>query len=291
MRMFFRTLAVFGLALASLPCLSAAPAASFDQNGFDPGMLDASVPQAQRLKRFAHVIKLAEQGQVYAMDLAGTMFWQGTAIAGSPVKTNLQQARKLLAYAAVHGDVPAMAKMGELELKAGRTQQAMIWAQLYAHYLDPTLHARQRHGRRYAYASDLMQRIMDAGGKIDDNVSKDVGNMVARYDNSIRAGILAVKQRRRSGNPRLVVQPTGNPSNDERTLNGVADFMVAFNPDGSIKQAWLLASWPTDALGKMLRPWLKYARANSVDAGAGTRYLEVPITYNSVKSRQLRATH
>lgn len=291
MRLFFRVCVMSGLLLAALPCLAATPGASYDQNGFNPRMLDASVPETQRLKLFAHVVKLAVAGQVQAQDLAGTMYWQGADITGSPVKTNLDQARKLLAYAAVHGDVLAMAKMSELELKAGHTQQAMVWAQLYAHYLDPTHHARQRHGRRYAYATDLMQRVMAAGGKIDDAISKDVANMVAQYDKPIRAGILAIKQRHRNGRTHLVIGPRGNPTNDQRTLNGVADFMVAFKPDGSIKKVWLLASWPTDTMGKMLRPWLKYTRANTVSDDAGMRYLEVPITYNSVKWRRLRATH
>lgn len=291
MRMLFRTLAACGLLLTALPCLAAAPATAYDHNGFNPRMLDASVPQAQRLKLFAHVITLAEQGQVRAQDLAGTMYWQGARVANSPIKANLDQARILLGNAAMHGDVLAMAKLSELELEAGRTRRAMIWAQLYAHYLDPMHHARERHGRRYAYASDLMQRIMDAGGKIDDTVSRDVSIQMAKYDDLIRTGIRTIKDRHRSGNPRLVMPPVGHPDVDQRTLNGVAQFMVGLDPDGNIKKVWLLASWPTDTMASMLRPWLEHAHANTVDDNAGMRYLEIPITYNSARSRQLQATH
>ncbi|HEX7339854.1 MAG TPA: hypothetical protein VF271_07975 [Rhodanobacteraceae bacterium] len=291
-RMFQRIIALGLLALA-VPCLAATPGASYDNNGFDARLLDASVPQAQRMQLFAHMVQLAEQGEVPAQDLAGTLFWQGNKIAGSPVAQNLTQARKLLAYAAVHGDVMAMAKMSELQLAAGQPAKAMVWVQLYAHYLDPMRKARQQHGRMYNYATDLMERIEKAGGKISPAVSKDVNSMVTRFDKPIRAGILAFKQQHRHGHTFLTTAPLSqaNIPRDKINWNGVADFLVAFNPDGSQQKVWLLAAWPNPQIADMLRPWVEYARANSVDKSSGIRYLEIPVTYNAVRAKQLRAHH
>lgn len=295
MRTVVRALMVLCTLLVSLPCLAAAagtgPAPAYDQNGFAAGMLDASVPQAERLKLFAHVIALADKGQVRAQALAGTLYWKGTAIPGSPVESNVSQARLLLANAAIHGDILAMAKLGELELQTGRLKQAMVWAQLYARYLDPLASARSRHGRRYAYASDLIGRIIGAGISVDDDVARDVGAMVTRYDDPIRYGIDAFRDQLRKGNPRLISAPVGTVPPDKALLSGVAEFMVAFDPSGAPKEIWLLASYPNPSMATVLRPQLDHARVNAVDEDAGMRYLRVPVGYNSVKSRELRTAH
>jgi hypothetical protein len=268
---------------------------AYDQSGFDARLLDASVPQAERLKLFAHVIALAGQGQVRAQDLAGTMYWKGAAVAGSPVPVDLAQARLLLANAAVNGDIRAMVKLGELELQAKHVKQAMVWAQLYARYLDPEMSVRNRTGQRYAYVSGLMQRIIDAGGSVGADVAADVGNMVARYDTQIRSGIDRFRDERRSGNPRLISQPTGAPNlpPEVRNLSGVVEFMIAFDPSGAPTQNWLLACYPTAsaAMAPVLRTYLDHVRANPVADGSGVRYLPVSMPFNSLKARQLRAVH
>lgn len=291
-----RILIVFCLSLLALPGIAlAADGASggiySQDNGFSPKMLDASVPQAERLKLFAHVIALANQGKVRAQDLAGTMYWQGSAIQDSPIQSNLQQAHTLLANAAVHGDVLAMAKLAEMELKAGNVQKAMIWAQLYAHYIDPTVTAREQHGYRYAYASDLIGRITKAGGKIDDVVSKGVSATVARFDKPIRDGISAFKQQRRSGGAFLVARPQGMAPKELRSKSGMAEFMVTFDPSGKPGKVWLIASYPTPDFGTALRPQIDMARANPANADAGMRYMLVVIPHYSASFRMLRAHH
>lgn len=291
-----RILIVFCLSLLALPGMALAAGGSSDgiysqDNGFNPKMLDASVPQAERLKLFSHVIALANQGKIRAQDLAGTMYWQGSSVHGSPIQTNLKQARILLGNAAVHGDVLAMAKLSELELEAERPKKAMVWAQLYAHYLDPLKSAREPHGFRYAYASDLMRRIAKAGGKIDDSISKNVSAMVAKFEKPIRAGITAFKHQRRWGNMHLIAMPTGTPPSDLRTKSGVAEYMVAFDSSGKPTHVWLIASYPTPDFGTELRSYIDKARANPVDAGTGFRYMLVAIPHYSVNAHWLRAHH
>ncbi|HET6588369.1 MAG TPA: hypothetical protein VFG67_11450 [Oleiagrimonas sp.] len=290
------TLIALCLSLLALPGLALAADGTSDgiysqDNGFNPKMLDASVPQAERLKLFSHVIALAIQGKVRAQNLAGTMYWQGSKIQGSPIQSNLQQAHTLLANAAVHGDVLAMAKLAEMEFNSDHMQKAMIWAQLYAHYIDPTVSAREQHGSRYAYASDLISRISKAGGKIDDSVSKGVSATVARFDKPIREGISTFKQQRRSGDAYLTSFPQGKVPNELRTKSGVAEFMVAFDTSGKPGKIWLIASYPSPDFGTALRSHLDRVRANLVDDDAGMRYLLVAIPHYSVNSRQLRAHH
>lgn len=281
-------LALPGMALAA----GSAPDGVYSQdNGFNPKMLDTSVPLPERLKLFSHVIALANQGKVRAQNLAGTMYWQGSDIPGSPIQRNVQQAHILLANAAVHGDVLAMAKLAEMEFKAHHLQKAMIWAQLYAHYIDPTVSAREHHGFRYAYASDLINRITKAGGKIDDTVSKGVSATVSRFDKPIRDGISIFKQQRRSGEAYLTASPQGKVPNELRTKSGVAEFIVAFDTSGKPGKVWLIASYPTPDFGTALRPQLDQARANRVGSDAGMRYMLVAIPHYSVNFRQLRAHH
>lgn len=291
-----RTLIVLCLSLFALPAIAmaadGAPGTMYStNNGFNPKMLDASVPEPQRLKLFSHVIALANQGVVRAQDLAGTMYWQGAEIQGSPVRTDLKQARILLGNAAIHGEVLAMAKLAELELQAGQPQKAMIWVQLYAHYLDPMKSAREQHGRRYNYASDLMERITKAGGKIDDSTSRSVSSMVAKFEKPIRTGITTFKQQRRHGDMHLIAMPAGNPPDNLRTKSGVAEYMVAFDPSGTPAHVWQIASYPTPDFGTGLRPQIDQSRANPVSSGTGMRYMLVTIPHYSVKSRALRAHH
>lgn len=292
---FILHLAALCLLSLALPCVAATtdavPTAGYTQNGFNPQMLDPATPQPERLKLFAHVIALANQGQVRAQNLAGTMYWKGSAITGSPVESKLDQAQILLANAAVHGDVLAMAKLAELNLQAGHQQKAMVWGQLYGHYLDPMHKARKKHGRRYAYASDLIARIEKAGGKINDKVSANVSGMVTKFNEPIRAGITAFKEQRRHGAAHLIVTPTGAVPRELSNKSGMAEFMVAFDPSGAPHKVWLIASYPTADLGTGLRPLIDPAGVNRGSDDAGMRYLLVVIPNYSNKYRELRAHH
>lgn len=284
----------FILAFAALPALASSttsPAPAYTDNGFQQGLLNASRPRAERMKLFAHMIALANQGQVPAQDLAGTLYWRGARIHGSPVKTNLVQARKLLANAAIHGDTLAMAKLGELELAAGRLPQAMVWAQLYARYVNPMALQRGHHGGDTAYASDLIGRILKAGGKIDAATKTRVASMVNRFDKSIRRGIDAYQNKKRSGRVFLIHGPAGAPPRDIDNLNGVAEYLIGFDPDGKPVNIMVLDAFPHPELATLLREPINHVMANPNHDVTGTRYLRVPLTHNAVKYRQLRATH
>lgn len=307
MRKVFHTLLLLGL--MTLPCVSlAGPAGTtaatgmaagtssslYVQNGFSQGLLDPSVPLGERIKLFSKVIALANGGHVRAQELAGTLYWQGSKIAGSPVQQNLKQARILLANAAVHGDVPAMAKLAELELSAGRLQQAMIWSQLYAHYLDPVHSPRQKHGRNFAYASDLLDRIIKAGGKLDEKVSRNVNAMSRKFNTGIRDGMATFRELRRSGDTYLIRGPHRERLfGDDTHLSGVVDYMVAFNPSGKATHAWMLASYPTDAIADVVKRTVNidYARANPVSDEASMRYIRVSVQLYGNRERVLELHH
>ena len=286
----------FALILAVLmPALCWAQASpvtpSFDESGFSPGLLDPSVPQVERVQLFDRLMDKANRGQVRAQDLAGTLVWQGPAIDGSPVPRNLAQARNLLANAAVNGDVICMAKMAELELGAGRASKAMVWAQLYARYLDPLKSVRSRSRRRSGYASDLIRRIDRAGGEIDKTVKAEVAAMVARFDASIRRGIDAFSERQRSGETFLIRRPSGQDKREDVNVNGLAEYMVEFDPDGKPGQVWLVNAIPGPRIDSIVRSYLDLALANKVDGDSGPRYLKVSIVHGARNYRVLRPTH
>lgn len=287
------------LTLLMLPCVPlavAAPATDshYTQNGFNPRMLDSSVPQAERIKLFAQLVNLANQGQVRAQELAGTIYWQGQKTPGSPVQQNFQQARILLANASAQGDVPAMAKLSELELADGRTFQAMIWAQLYAHYLNPLKSARSTHGIGYAYAMDLIDRIIKAGGEntLNDKVARSVNALVAKFNEQIRHGIDVFKKQSRSGSTHLITGPSGPSLRGELSkLSGEADYIVAFDASGTQKGTWLIASYPTSNIATLMQSRLEHVRANPVAEGSSLRYLQVRVRLNGLKKRSLRPHH
>lgn len=297
MRKVFHTLAL--LALLTLPCAAlaaGAPATSdhYTQNGFNPRMIDTSVSQAERIKLFAQLITLANQGQARAQELAGTMYWQGQKLPGSPVQQDLKQARILLANAAIQGDVSAMAKLGELELGSGRTTEAMIWAQMYAHYLNPLKSIHATRGRNFAYATDLIDRIIKAGGKdaLNDKVSRSFNVLVVRFDKKIRQGLDAFREQARSGDPRLISFPVKDRlTGDDSKLSGQADFIVAFDASGAPTQTWLVASYPTPRIAALTRPSLETIRSNPADDGSRMRYLQLHMTLNGNKKRYLRMHH
>ncbi len=267
------------------------PPASYTENGFTPQLLDTALPRAERMKLFANMVALANSGQVRAQDLAGTLLWLGPKVAGSPVPVNLDLARKLLANAAINGDVTAMAKLAELELAAGRPPQAMVWAQLYARYLDPLALQRQPRGRKAAYASNLIGRIQKAGGHIDDTTRTRVAAMVSRFDQRIRRGFDAMAAQRRSGKVYLTTGPMGVDPLDMLNRNGIAEYMMAFDSSGAPQRIWNLDAFPDPAMASELRHYLDHVRANTAHAGSGLRFLRVTIVHEARRGRILRPVH
>lgn len=281
------------LLATSLPALAAvrsAPPPHYTENGFNPRMLASSVPTKERVKLFAHIIELANQGQVRAQDLAGTLYWKGPDIAGSPVPVNLGQARKLLANAAVHGDVLAMAKLAELELAAGRPTPAMVWAQLYARYLHPVGPLSRGYN---GYASDLIGRIAKVGGKPGNAVRVGVASILNRYDQSIRDGIDVFRHQQDHGHTFLVQEPRANHFDSSKLIKTscVAEYMMGFDAHGKPTGIWPLDAFPDPSMSKELRSYLDHVYANTVEEGSGTRYLRVSITHQSNRVRRLRVTH
>lgn len=284
-----RVLSVLLLALIAAAAVAAeAPTPAYTQNGFSPRLLDASVPLGERLELFNNVMALANKGQVRAQDLAGTLYWQGPAIEGSPVPRKLDQARNLLANSAVNGNLLAMAKLAELELQAGRTDKAMVWAQLYARYRDPTKSIRARSRHNSGYTTDLIERIVKAGGKTDKAIQTEVSGMVSLFDDRIRRGIEAFQNQRRSGETFLFRRPSGTDKQEDRNVNGLAEYMVEFHPDGKPGRIWLLDSLPGPRTDQVVRSHLDLAMANKVGADTGPRYLKVWIEHSARRFKGLR---
>lgn len=280
------------LILIAAPAVAAdVPTPAYTENGFNPRMFDASVPRGERLELFNDMVKLANKGQVRAQDLAGTLFWLGSDIDGSPVPRNLGQARNLLGNAAVHGDLLAMAKLAELELKAGQAGKGMVWAQLYARYRDPSKSIRSRSRHNSGYTTDLIERMIEAGGKIDDTVKAEVSGMVSHFDDPIRHGIKAFANQNRSGKTFLFRKPSGTDKREDYNVNGLAEYMVEFHPDGKPGRIWLLDSLPGPRTDQVVRSYLDLAMANKVGSDTGSRYLKVWIEHSALRFTGLKPTH
>ncbi|HKJ95520.1 MAG TPA: hypothetical protein VKA32_07820 [Gammaproteobacteria bacterium] len=115
--------------------------------------------------------------------------------------------------------------------------------------------------------------------------------MVQRFDKSIRRGIDAYQNKKRSGRIFLVQGQAGAPPRDIDNVSGVAEYVIGFDPDGKPLRIITLDAFPDPALAGKLRGTLDHVRANPNHDVTGTRYLRVSLTHNAMKFNQLRATH
>lgn len=228
-------------------------------------ILDPQQPLALRQQTLAELEKHAQdddQGQLY---LLGSLYEMGPHASGAPVAQDLDKATLYLGNAALRGSLLAMAKMAEIKLATRNYREAMIWAQVFAHYamLLPD-------GERPSdgYTAELVQRILDKLGRSSiPQVMPDVANFIAQHDASIRAGTsshFGGTARQPKPKARSVVTPHGRFA----AHAGFADYLLVFRPDGSVAHAWLLDAVPDPALGETLR---HYVSEMTLPAATGSR--------------------
>lgn len=276
------TCLVVGVGLAGT-AVAAAPAQDDSTTAWSV-ILDPQQPLAVRQQTLAGLEKHAQndgQGELY---LLGSLYQMGPDASGAPVARDLDKATLYLGNAALRGSLLAMAKMAEIDLATRKYRQAMIWAQVFAHYamLLPD-------GERppEGYTAELVQRILDKLGRSGiSQVMPDVANFIARHDATIRAGTsshFGGKAPRPKPKERSLVTPDGRFA----PRSGFADYLLAFRPDGSVAHAWLLDAVPDPALGKTLRHYVREMTlpAATLDAGARLRYAWLPAMYDDHRYR------
>lgn len=265
------------------PATAAAPAADATTEAWCV-ILDPQQPLAERQKKLAELEKNAQsdgQGELY---LLGSLYRMGQDASGATVPRDLDKATLYLGNAALRGSLLAMAKMAEIKLATRKYREAMIWAQVFAHYamLVPD-------GERppEGYTAELVQRILDKLGRSSiPQVMPDVANFIAQHDAGIRAGTgshVGGRALRPGPKERSVTTPDGRFA----ARSGFADYLLAFKADGSVAHAWLLDAVPDPRLGKTLRHYVTEMTipAQSADTKGHLRYAWLPAMFDDHRYR------
>lgn len=245
-------------------------------------LLDASKPLAERQEVFAHYKERALEGQTFEQYVVGSLYRSGVQLPGNIVERDLDTARRYISTAAAHGYVNAMAKMAEIELADHHPLETMIWAQLYLHYTEEKNASQSNVDANRGYKADLLRRAFEVFDRKDQALmTQHLNAFVAAHDEDIRAGI----KKGSTGSSKMMEKIT-RLSYDSMTAkftgrrnDDLAEYLVAFAPDGTAADAWMLDAMPDVALGKELRVIAMRMRVNEI-AGTEIRYGVLPLQYS-----------
>jgi hypothetical protein len=238
-------------------------------------LFDQSKPLADRERVLANVEQspdLRNPKDLYAL---GSIYHMGKRAPGSPVDENPEKASLYFGNAAVRGSIYAMAKMAELKLAAGQFQEAMNWAQIYSHYA--LLSPQTSYSPRESYAAELVSRIK--WHLIDGQMTaimKDVNSFVALNDAQIRTGMLA-DALQDNDRPNRMMHHRVQPHDSRLPDTGIADYLIAFKPDGSAADVQLVDAVPRPEVGGILRNWAKSVTLQPAPQDSALRYAWVPM--------------
>jgi hypothetical protein len=247
-------------------------------------VLDKNVPIAERRRALSQIEQEAQTGDQHDLYVLGSLYHMGQHATGSLVQQDLARASLYLGNAATRGSVLAMAKMAEIKLATQQYREAMNWAQIYGHYALLLPKGDRPHD---GYAAELVQRIIDRLGKSAmPEVMGDVNSFIASHDADIRAGT----DSRFTGkvlHPAPKSSPYIAPSGRIAPHAGFADYLIAFNADGSVANAWLLDAVPVPDLGLTLRKYAWEMRMAPTKApnGEALRYAWMPVLYDDGRYR------
>jgi hypothetical protein len=244
-------------------------------------LFDSSIPLNDRQRMLANLETSAVQSNdPHALYMLGSLYHMGQHDPGSPVQADPKKAMLYFSNAAIRGSVLAMAKMAELELDAGQYREAMNWAQIYAHYAIMSKRDREIRG---AYAAELVQRVMDHIGESQMSaIMADVNSFVAAYDANIKVGIAGEAMLNHvhltsSRHHVRAVLDSGMPD------TGIADFIIAFKPDGTEANVQLLDAVPRIDVAGILREYADRMTVSPAPDGGdhALRYVWVPTVLNN----------
>jgi len=240
-------------------------------------------PLSERQVVFRAYESCAQTGDPDAQDLVGSLYWMGQALPGALVSKDRAKAILYLSNAAAHGMVLDMAKMAELEYTAADYQSSLVWAVLFTHY--ESLLATGTHTGPNGYAAELLARIY---AKLPEKkrgaAIEDANNFIVQYDAAIRSHVQHAKEgaptwmNTKDNLVEIPMQPVWKGSVD-MPFAAMVEYLVAFNPDGTVSNAWMLDALPDIEVGRMLRDnvtrW-KVSPSNDPEL----RYLRVPIFFD-----------
>lgn len=292
-----RSFSIF-LAACAMSLLAHADSREGDADYRVSRLLDGDSAPADRSAILEEFKRRALAGDTYSQYVIGSLYRAGEHLPHGFVKDDPDEAARYLSTAAAHGYLSAMAKMAELELARGHALEAMIWAQLYGHYSGaanvPAKTAKNDRSTSSDYLADLLHRIYD---RFDDarmgEVDRDLNAFVGEHDADVRAGMKANRRRYASSSTgptkkldlRFQPPPTDLAHGRRDTL---ADYVIAFAPDGRAEQAWLLDAVPDMRVGVELKSIALRMQVNADTSTTGLRYalLPVKLTYRDYSLRK-----
>jgi TPR repeat protein len=102
-------------------------------------VLDPAQPMVARQTALTAVRQAAQDGRGPAQFVIGSLYMWGPLHPAALLPKDLAKAQTYLSNAAVHGWLPAMAAMAEIELQTGHPEHASIWA-LVDYYFSGASH-------------------------------------------------------------------------------------------------------------------------------------------------------
>lgn len=276
-----------GLA-AALPAVATVPTAAApkrdDSTRTWAVILDPRIALATRQQTLQQLEKDTRINDQHTLYLLGSLYWMGQRASGAPVQRDPDQAAIFMSNAAVHGSLLGMAKMAEIELARHKYGEAMIWAQVYAHY---AMQLPRSERPNEGYTAELVQRIIDKLGRAGvSEAMPQVANFIAAHDADIRAGIDSDFGGHRL-HPASKTRPYLTPDYRFEPRSGIADYLLAFHADGSLAHAWLLDAMPDPALGAALQQHAREMTLPPAKAQAddGLRYAWLPMMFDDRRYR------
>jgi len=237
-----------------------------------------AAPLAQRKTVFAAYERCAQNGDVNAQDLIGSLYYMGDSLPDALVTRDVNKARLYLSNAAAHGSVEDMAKMAEIEFAGQRYPSAMVWAQLFGHYSG----AASDNAKSAGYFAHLLTRLSQhLHGDDMDAVTNDMNAFVSQYDKDVRDYTRAASSPA-GGDMKWVNSniPSPIPSySGQRVDYCYADYLIAFRADGSVEDAWMLDAFPDAQTGRRLLASTFRLRLAATEGTRAPRYVEVPVMY------------
>ncbi len=247
-------------------------------------VLDEKIPIAQRQQALSRIEQATQTGDQHDLYLLGSLYHMGQHARGSFVQPDLVRASLYLGNAAMRGSVLAMAKMAEIKLAMHEYREAMNWAQIYGHYELLLPRSERPHD---GYAAELVRRIADKLGRAAmPEIMSDVNSFLASNDAQIRAGTdsrFAAEHVTPAPKSKVYLPPNGHFA----PRAGFADYLLAFNADGSLADMWLLDAVPNPDLGMTLRRYAQEMTVPPMAAGKGSalRYAWMPVMYDDGRYR------
>lgn len=230
---------------------------------------DASMPQGARLDLFdpdapadRRQAALAAYQRVATLEACphfgyalGLLYRHGPYLPGNLLPQDLPKARALIEPMAIAGDLTAFADMAEMEMRHANAREAMLWTQLYLHYVKTVARdfARDADHRRFmdsAYNSNLLARTEMVWSWARPKLSRDLIREDLNAWLAAHRGV-AARMRERMRDSHARVSGGGAPG---LTVKSTPDSCYVTLPSGigAISATWLLEVLPSGEVGRVV---------------------------------------